>query len=89
MARQYNLKVPRFDPMKNIRTNSEGVLEKFCTKCKMWIEINYENWQIDSTRQPGTNYKSWCRCCLRKGTNEWAAKNRPLKTKNLQQLSIS
>lgn len=88
MVRKYVLKVPRFDPLKNIRINANGIKEKFCTKCKEWKIICYENWAIDSTRGDGrSHYRSWCRCCLRKTTNEWAAKNRPIKTKSPLQLN--
>lgn len=82
--RKYTLTVSRFQPMKNTRINSDGLKEKNCTKCKEWKIICYENWAVDSSRGDGrSHYRSWCRCCLRKGTNEWVARNHPTQSNNL------
>jgi predicted phosphoadenosine phosphosulfate sulfurtransferase len=56
----YTLKIPRFQPFKNIRVVN-GVEEKQCTKCFLWKVISYENWCKDSQRESG--YKSQCRQC--------------------------
>lgn len=61
MRKKYTLKVPRFQPMKNIVLGPDGILRKECTKCKVPKTLTYENWCIDSQRESG--FKSQCRQC--------------------------
>ena len=58
-TRKYTLKVPRFDPLKNVFVGFD-VLEKYCTKCKSYKSIQ-ESFNRDPKRELG--YYSHCREC--------------------------
>ena len=63
MARKYVLTKPRLQPLRNVSIDGK---EKFCTKCKTWKGICYDNLCIDSKRGDGRSlYRSHCRPCLR------------------------
>ena len=70
--RTYNLKVPRFDPYKNIYVDVDCI-KKICTKTGERIPLNYENWAKDTKREYG--YKSQSRKAMREYNNEYSRQN--------------
>ncbi len=60
MRKQFNLKVPRFDPFKNVFIGIDSIT-KICTKCGKDKPLSYETYCKDSQREYG--FKSQCRQC--------------------------
>lgn len=73
MSRKYVLKIPRFQPYKNIYVGVD-FLVKICTKCGQHKQLNYENYCKDSQREYG--FQSQCRECKRIPSKEYNRRKR-------------
>jgi len=63
MSRKYELKVPRFQPYKNIYIGLYHII-KICSKCGGRKKLTPENYDKDYKREYG--YHSQCKACQSK-----------------------
>jgi hypothetical protein len=69
---------------KNLRTNENGITERYCNTCGEWKEENTDNFYLRNKSKPEKGYGSECKICASKRSYEIQLKNPERTTKSKQ-----